>query len=682
MTKTKKTKTAKKPEVAPKTAKKPKGKRPKGKPSRIYSYGASAPVENLDMACDQIKLYHRHRNRIVDLERTRRDKVNAATASLSPELAAVLAELSTVEKKLEETRREKSKGNSAARARHEDPETDPLILSLRARRKALYTQRKSLQGAVFKTPEWKPLEKEIEDWFAPTSKALRDQSQLTGGPWGTLGALEESCRKIRKGPPPKFHHWDGRGKVAVQLQGGLPVADAFAGTDSQLRIELTPEKRRYTRPNGEVRIIREGVFVEGKLQKKKLGDAILRIRINSDGRKPVWCCVPFYYHRELPAGASIKWAWVIRRRLGTHDQWFVQFTLSKESKEEWRKKDSAATGSVGIDIGWRVMDDGALRVASWVGSDGRSGTLTLPLAPQTSKSLKREQLKFADSLGCYTSAASGEPMPLTTRPRTWLNGMLQTENIRSIRDRHLNEMQEPLVAWIKERGKNLPAWFVDTISSKKQVKFAKEEGRKPPTTIYHWRSAARFASLALLWRKNRFDGDEEAFTALENWRMRDKHLYEYEANLRDRLQGQRTSIYRNFAAFMRRNYAIAVIEGRPSDEEDSDLPMDLREFHELPMPEDKPGALGEKGSRAKEHVRDACLSSLRTFLKESMTVTTRPAPKTTCVCNKCGSHEIWDQVELMHTCSGCGENWDQDENAARNLLTGTPAASAAEASET
>jgi hypothetical protein len=724
-----------------------KKKRAKSLPSRIYSYGASEPTENLELAKDQMYFAHTFRNSIVEFERERRKRVNEATAKLSPTLAAVEAESEKAAQEYEAAEAAKLARNAAARKKIKDPAANARLKELGKRKSKLYAEVKALRKKTFNSVEWcglkgqvfvwgkenkfKPehhlvqkkledlelklapdlkgldaqllaapnekeltrlralkravlaklyatrewggIQGEIEAWSKKERKRLDKASGFTSGSWGTKGAVNEAAKSMRKGAPPDFRRFDGSGKLTSQIQGGLTVAEAMSNTDKRLWIEVTPEVRRISRASGD-KVFRKGVFIAGLRHSKKLGDAILHLRIESTkvGKKaPIYCSIPFFYHRELPTDAEIKYVYILRRRLATHDQWSVQFVMSRASG--WAKPDRATTGSVGIDLGWRLLEDGTLRVASWQGSDGASGTLVLPLQPQTSHSKKLEKERNEERL-----AGDGEPVALNTpvRERSWVNGMRKTEDIQSIRDDLLNKARAPLVEWIKSRGKDLPKEFSDRITSKKYAEKAKAKGTKPPTTLAHWHSPARFASLVLWWRNNRFAGDEEAFAALEAWRQRDKHLYEYQSNLRDRLQGQRMSIYRNAVAMLRRRYAVAKIEGRKPEEKDSERPMDLRPFHELPGPTAPAGAVGEKGSPAKEHVRDACLSSFRELLAESMTVETLPAPGTTYKCNRCGSAEDWDQAVLMHTCSQCNETWDQDSNAAINILNGTSASTA------
>lgn len=328
---------------------------------------------------------------------------------------------------------------------------------------------------------------------------------------------------------------------------------------------------------------------------RKLRKTRVWFRVDSDERgAPIWAVIPIVLHRPMPEDAEVRWIHLIRWRIATKCEWRVQFVLARE--RGWAKEDVARNGMVGIDAGWRMRPDGSLRTAFWVGSDGRKGEIVLP----------------AD----------------------WLSEMKKTRDLRSIRDGLLNNILDTMVPKLKALP--LPEWL-----------------KEASATIAQWRSQARLAALAIQWRDKRFEGDAEAFDLIEAWRKRDKHLYEYQENLRDRLQGRRQDLYRVFAAQTRRAYKTAVIED-----------LYLPDFHELPEDEEPTvdGAL-------KEHVRDACISLLFQCLKESMATTLEaPAQNTTRLHCDCGAIEDWDRKELEHKCSQCGRTYDQDENAARNLL--------------
>src|SRR5205807_6540186 len=107
----------------------------------------------------------------------------------------------------------------------------------------------------------------------------------------------------------RFHRWDGRGRLAVQLQGGLPVADAF-GSDSRLRIAPVPA----------------GAWERGAPPSARR--TTVQLRIGSEGREPVWATVPVVLHRPLPPAAQIKWVFLLRERIGTSEDWHVPFVLA------------------------------------------------------------------------------------------------------------------------------------------------------------------------------------------------------------------------------------------------------------------------------------------------------------------------------------------------------------------
>lgn len=211
--------------------------------------------------------------------------------------------------------------------------------------------------------------------------------------------------------------------------------------------------------------------------------------------------------------------------------------------------------------------------------------------------------------------------------------MQQCDELRSIRDLNFNAALAALADWKNEQPE-LPDWF-----------------NEKTARLRTWRSCARLAALCLYWRDHRFPGDEEAFTALEGWRKHDKHLYEWQENLRAKVLERRRDIYRNFAARMRRQYSTAVIEK-----------LDLRKFHRLAEPDEEP-------TSKTQYLRVAALSVLVSCLKESLVVETVDPANTTRTCHACGSLEDWDQAQfLRHKCGQCGAEWDQDQNAARNLL--------------
>ena len=57
--------------------------------------------------------------------------------------------------------------------------------------------------------------------------------------WGAYLLAETAAEQARKSrTEPHFRQWDGTGTIAVQLQGGLTVANLLAGTDTRARLSL------------------------------------------------------------------------------------------------------------------------------------------------------------------------------------------------------------------------------------------------------------------------------------------------------------------------------------------------------------------------------------------------------------------------------------------------------------
>lgn len=328
-----------------------------------------------------------------------------------------------------------------------------------------------------------------------------------------------------------------------------------------------------------------GYFVAGKNRPRKLGNALLQFRVGTDKRKPVFATVPFYLSREIPEDARVNQIFLQRRRVGTKFSWSVCFVCSKDS---WDKPDWAEDGTVGIDVGWRIFED-RLRVAVWSGSDGDEGELSLPL--------------------------------------WWIKEQKRVCSIQSVRD--------TLFDGIKDTIKSL------------NFESAPDYVREALQTIHAWKSPARLSAIVFKWLKD--GGNGTTIDVLNAWRERDRHLLEFQANLRDQLQRHRKEVYRTFAAQLSRKYATAVVEK-----------IDLRKWHTNAQVEDS------ENCALREHVRNAALSVLFDSLTQRMRNTIRVNPaNTTKNCHECG--HLNKVEELEHTCEGCGISWDQDYNAARNL---------------
>ncbi len=239
----------------------------------------------------------------------------------------------------------------------------------------------------------------------------------------------------------------------------------------------------------------------------------------------------------------------------------------------------------------------------------------------------------------YWADDRGEHGQLLLEPEI-LHEFNKLPDLRAIRDKHFNEIKSELSAWAANNNK--PDWLTEELK-----------------TINAWRSPGRLVALIFRWSVQRFEGDVEIYEKLEYWRKRENHLYDWEANLRDQVHRRRREIYRIFAADVIKKYGTVVLED-----------FDLRK-----VARKKDAEEGTRGSLPMDRQRFiASVSELRLAIQNACAragaaVYTVDAKYTTVECYECGHRENFDaSAKLMRTCPKCKKLWDQDYNAAINLL--------------
>jgi hypothetical protein len=505
------------------------------------------------------------------------------------------------------------------KANSETNEQKELVKQLKAELKPLRAQLKEASQALKKDVVAQAKFAAAEALCKQQRKLARDSCGVFWGSSAIKVAAVDAARDAtwlwRDGEPndPHFKRWEGYGSVAVQLQHGLSVEDLLAGKDQRARLVTTepPPVIVQDRPGRGPR----PVLKDDSKRTKRRQRYTLWLRVSSEGRAPIWAKWHCLMHRSLPEGAEVTWAKVIKERLAGKDRWSLHLTLRIPDSETvqghpfWDDVESVSkkqkpTGVVALDLGWRRVDAG-LRAAYAIGDDGTHYELIL--GPEIEKRLDRIDGK---------------------------------DGLESIRKKNFNAMQEWLVAWMA--GNPVP----DSI---------KERAK----TLAKWESQARLAALTLLWRDNRFDGDDEVFTRLEEWRKQDKHLWSWETHLRDKVLRRRKHQYREFAAKLAKIYGTLILEN-----------LDLRDFQKREKTKD--GKKTAKPPRTQQ--KTVSPSELRLCLLNAfssncgLAAWVEPA-NTTLTCHACGLVEKWDTAkELIHTCSGCKTLWDQDANACQNFL--------------
>jgi len=542
-------------------------------PSVIYKYGAKEPVSGLERVKEQLSLAHKYRNKLTEIERKRRESSAETVRRLSPDLDALQIQLDGLYGELTTAKDAIKSANKHARKKVGTPEQKAEVKRLTKVIAEVKPRLAEAKRRAYQSVEGEAALAEIEASTLEECKAARAASGLY---WGTYLQVEQSASQSRKGKaPPRFMRWTGDGKLAVQLQGGMALEEAFIGKDSRFRLDALPSN----------------AWGKGVPSRHRRTTAWLRV--GSDGRNPVWAAVPFTMHRLPPDDSSIKWVYLARRRVGCQYEWSLCLVLSRA--EGWGKPDLASGGTVAVNCGWRRMPDG-IRAAYWIGNDGQEGELRL-----SDRDVSR-----------WTKA----------------------NDLRGIRDTRFNAVVELLADWMSKHES--PDWLAERTRHMRQ-----------------WRAVAKLAAVVLNWRDNRFAGDETIFSAMEEWRKKDKHLYEWEANQKRKAIAWRDDLYRNFAADLSLRYSTVVLDD-----------TDWKKLAKIPEPE------SDEVNLAAFNRTVSAPGRMSAVLKQRFAECVRvKAKNTTQRCNVCGELAQFDAAtHLWAKCRNCGAEWDQDANHCLNLL--------------
>jgi len=561
---------------------------------KVYEYGALAPTANLKVVQDQMSLAHRYYNTLIEIERGRRDAIDKATSN--DEVMRLTKLLDEANAQLEQARIQIKK--ERAKTRSSEPEKTRAaraeVATVKEAKRAIVEQLREARRTFKESPEAQAALAAAHERANDAIKAARAASGLY---WGTYliveAAIEQAAKDsiketVRAGHRvlPRFKRWTGEGHLAVQLQHGLDTVKvhepAPGGGPSDTRCWIRP--------------VDLSAWVKGTPLRERKQHTVAFIRVGSEGRAPVFAEVPIKLHRPLPPG-SIKWAHLLRRRVADREQWFVQFVVDVAADAP---REKCGQGAAGIDVGWRQLDDGSLRVAVLHDEYGKTRHLVLPV----------------DLLSKHQ----------------------HVQGLQSLRSTNLDAAKLDVIGWM---------------GSAAGVDF----GDLKPQHVSMWRSPGRIHRLV---RDHGASMPEALRAKLAAYLEQDRHLWQWQEHERNKVLDRRLDLYRVFAAQVARTYHRVGLED-----------MDMRVFARQVAPED--GAKetdARRGNRQfaaisilRDAIRNACLD--RGALVEEV-----PPEYTTLRCHACGEiDEDWDPAkELEHTCPKCAAHWDQDENAARNLL--------------
>lgn len=623
-----------------------------------YCYHACPPGEGLSYASEQMSFAHRYRNDLARLEHDRRAACEKLLRERCPALVEADAAVVAAEQAVEAIVKAAKRVNAEMRRRTSasDPAVRQQLRDARAKLREARATQKALRLAAYADGTLKADLDKIADENREALKRLRGSSGLH---WGTYQFVEEAASEFHKGPPPSFRRWDGGGTVCVHFQGDPVFVRDLVSGHSFARLTPPGAKARYNTQKG---YRAAGRALDGP-EERTLAHLSLRVgSARQPGKKPapIWCEVSFVMHRPLPPAARVSWVRLKRSRYGTAERWQVQFVITLPDPDAVIPR---PPGVVAVDLGWRLVD-GDLRVATWFGSDGRGGEEHLPAAllqedalPDRLKSFRSLHFDGMRSVLAAWLAADDVPQ-YVIKHLDWL----RQEETKAVLDVQAGGEHR----WLKNRKKALfyltperHAWeelFHGWEACRRVGRGDVPEWlREDAKTLAYWRSAGRMAVLVRRWSAERFANDDRIFAALSVWLSRDKHLCDWEAFTSLHVRRARLDRYRKLAARLRREYGAVVLEN-----------VNWREM----MARADVDEIEQAGTRV--YMRVAAVGSLAKALTEEFgsAFTHRvPAEDTTCTCHRCLNLCDWDQSKhVSHTCEHCGAHWDQDANAAKNLL--------------
>ena len=575
----------------------------------VYEYGLRPPSLNADIVDNQLILGNRYRNALVSIERKRRDAIrgwiNKPVEKESIAYSEAIESFSIAETAMKKQR-------ASTRSRSDTAEQRGEVKDLRKKKKDALSV---LKAARVKAKKEELFKAEMDDAESQSRQEIKDARSECGLYWGTYLVIEAAMAASRKKMPlwdkhfepanPRYQRWQGTGTVAVQVQKSQQTTADHTMECTGRLIQLDMEKISDE----------ERSKMSKRRQKRCFGT--LRMRVGSEGRDPIWAEWPIIMHRPLPSDSTITEVRVIKKKISDHGKWNVHITIKTPDgyyKQHNGVDDKCGSGPLALDLGWRLLGTGELRVAYTTDEDGTE-----------------EEIRLDHNI---------------------LTGLKKSDELQGLCDDLQNKMKSTLNEWKKTH--HLPDWFAEESSH-----------------IHAWKKTHKFVRLLHSWSKNRWDGDNEGFDILNDWHFgaykedlgrRDggsRHLWQWREHQRKKSLLRRKDQYRVLAARLSRKYSVLILED-----------LNLSKLQEHNKSEDDAVEIKE----ARWQQRAAACYELRECLKQAFLsrggrVLKVKAAMTTQRCFCCGCEKKWDPIpSINHTCDQCGKTWDQDANAAKNIM--------------
>lgn len=475
--------------------------------TRVYRFRALAdlPEEGLR----ELRRTHELSNQLVELEKDHSERIAEAWRQ-HPELSRLEAAIDDATKEIDVVVEELRKYKQKTRNTKPSPEIKAALIAARRRRKAAKDAFREKKNLIY--PVLKPELNKLTDQLRTEIKATYRPAVDAGMYWANYNATRDrhlvavkAVKAARRAGQPsdlRFRRWTGEGTLVVQLQrqAGHPPRTPATIADESGRwhnvAQLTPA---------------HDPEMWGKLsraQQRRIRLGRLKFRVGA-GDEAGWVDLPVIVHRPIPPDADICMMEITRRRLGS--RMLVHVSVVVRIPDVPARTEGNV---VAMHIGWRALPDGEIRVAVLTGP--------ATAVPEDIAGVVRRH-------GAWFEVVI---------PAWWRDQIDYVQSIASIRGKNLDGIKAWLLEWLVAN----PNHSIGGIE-----------------TIDRWRSPARFAALTLRIRAD--DSLQiEVREQLEAWRRQDRHLWDLEANLRDKVIARRNDAFAKVAAWALEDAAVLSVD--------------------------------------------------------------------------------------------------------------------------
>jgi hypothetical protein len=569
---------------------------------------AKPPVEGLPVVDEQMHLAHVYFNKLIEIHREFWLARLEAKRRHIPGLAEAETEWLAAKEAGKELAARIKQANAAARRKRSTPEDMAAAAAVRlAKRLAGQRFRELRAQAAHNAGYQAELGRLIVEYHGELPACPSSQSRRQGG---KLKEARRDCGLY----PGTYLRVENAVEQAVKMAKGLPQFRRWSG-DGLVGPQLTKPglTTRELLAAGDSRLRLQ--ILPGPTAARRSQRVLFWIRVRSDGRAPVWAKVPAHLSRgQLPDDAVISWASLARRQVGIRRHADPQVPRGVyRPYYEWSVQLTLRTrvgkprgehGRCGLNLGYRLRPNGEL------------------------------QLQPDGSLRVASWADDAGQAGFLALPARLLSRWSKVYELQSLRAQHFNAAKEALAAWLATQS--VPDWL-----------------REKTALLLNWQSMRRLGGVQGQWARERFAGDEVGFALLTTWRERDVHLEQYELNVARRARRWRLALFRKWVAELRGRYRNLAVDNTCQ-----------AQLNRLPKAESNETV----NATARQNARIGAPGLLRSLLVQAGADLIDPE-NITMLCHACGSLEIFDHAaELAHCCTGCQRDWDQDTNAAINVL--------------